>query len=94
MPRHEVTTVLSRVVPTEYDIERGELRLGIRNPFATRLTVVRIPGIRPVALIDDRGRRFTGLTLAKAYARAEKAQNPADPIHHPPYPCPKDVPLP
>lgn len=93
MPTHEATTLRSRVVPTEYDIEHGELRMGFRMPFSGRLTTIRVPGFRPVALTDDRGRRFTGLTVARAFARAERAQDPADPIHHPPYPGPKDVPL-
>lgn len=53
--------------------------------------VLRLPG---TVLIYDRGRRFSGLTLKSALRRAEKAQDPADPIHHPPFPSPKDMPLP
>lgn len=45
-------------------------------------------------LIDDRGRRFAGHSLQAAFRRAEKAQDPADPIHHPPYPSPREVPQP
>lgn len=45
-------------------------------------------------LIDDRGRRFTGLTLKHAFHRAERAQDPSDPIHRPPFPNPKEAPWP
>lgn len=48
---------------------------------------------RPV-LIDDRNRRFSGLTLTRAFHKAEAIQDPTDPIHHPPYPRASDVPLP
>lgn len=65
----------SRVVPTEYDIERTPV-LGL------------------YILTDDRGRRFSGRSLDSAFRRAERAQDPNDPIHHPPYPDPKDTPLP
>lgn len=44
-----------------------------------------------VVLVDDRGRRFIGLTLSGAFRKAERAQNQADPIHHPPYPSPREV---
>lgn len=47
-----------------------------------------------VVLIDDRGRRFVSFTLQHALRKAEKAQDPRDPIHFPPYPGPKGVPLP
>lgn len=47
-----------------------------------------------VVLVDDRSRRFTGSTVAAALARAERSQDPADPIHHPPYPSPAVVPAP
>jgi hypothetical protein len=62
----------SNVVPTEYDVSTEPRRLG-------RSVVV---------LIDDRSRRFTGRTLDAAFRRAEQAQDPSDPIHHPPYPAP------
>lgn len=68
------STVYSKRVPTEYDIERTPV-LGL------------------VVLSDDRGRRFSGFSLTGAFRRAEKAQDPADPIHHPPYPDPREVPL-
>lgn len=45
-------------------------------------------------LQDDRGRTFHGLTKTAAYRKAERAQDPSDPIHHPPYPSPGDVPSP
>jgi len=45
-------------------------------------------------LSDDRGRRFSGFTLKRAFARAEQAQDPSDPIHHEPFPHPADTPLP
>ena len=41
-------------------------------------------------LTDDRGRKFKGIILAWALRRAEAAQDPSDPIHHPPYPSPHD----
>src|SRR5699024_6703219 len=41
-----------------------------------------------VRLTDDRHRRFVGLGLKRALARAEAAQDPNDPIHHDPYPAP------
>lgn len=69
------STIHSRVVPTEYDVESGR-------------------GLRCHVLIDDRGRRFSGLTLAGALRRAERAQDPRDPIHHPPFPSPSEVPAP
>lgn len=69
------STIRSRIVPTEYDIESGR-------------------GLRRHVLIDDRGRRFGGLTLAGARRRAERAQDPRDPIHHPPFPSPAEVPAP
>lgn len=47
-----------------------------------------------VVLVDDRGRRFVALTLRGAFHKAERAQNPHDPIHHPPYPSPREVPAP
>lgn len=50
--------------------------------------------LRRVELVDDRGRCFHGLTLKQAFRRAERAQDPSDPIHHPPYPAPNDTPLP
>ncbi|MFJ2662534.1 hypothetical protein [Arthrobacter koreensis] len=45
-------------------------------------------------LNDDRGRTFTGRTFTSALRRAERAQDPNDPIHHEPYPHPSDTPLP
>ena len=45
-------------------------------------------------LVDDRSRRFTGLTLKRAFKKAERAQDPRDPIHHPPFPDPREVPEP
>lgn len=70
--------VLSRRVPTEYDVE-----------------VRALLGLLPlVVLVDDRCRRFAGLTLRAAFRKAEKAQCPADPIHHPPYPSPEEAPTP
>lgn len=45
-------------------------------------------------LTDDRGRTFRGLTFNSAFRRAERAQDPLDPIHHEPYPHPSDKPLP
>lgn len=50
-------------------------------------------GLRFV-ISDDRGRRFIGLTFAGALRRAEKAQDPLDPIHHEPFPDPAMIPLP
>lgn len=44
-------------------------------------------------LIDDRGRRFWGLTESAAFRHAEREQDTSDPIHHEPYPSPGDVPL-
>ena len=43
---------------------------------------------------DDRGREFTGYTFKAAFRRAERAQDPRDPIHHEPYPHPADAPFP
>lgn len=51
-------------------------------------------GLTHYTLIDDRGRRFTGMSLRAAFNRAELAQDPTDPIHHPPYPPSREVPLP
>lgn len=51
-------------------------------------------GLTSITLSDDRGRRFQGLTLNRAFQRAERAQDPTDPIHHPPFPSPAEVPLP
>lgn len=45
-------------------------------------------------LSDDRGRLFRGLTFKRAFKRAERAQDPRDPIHHEPYPDPATTPLP
>lgn len=47
-----------------------------------------------VVLIDDRGRKFFGISIKHAFRRAEAAQDPTDPIHHPPYPDPAKTPLP
>lgn len=47
-----------------------------------------------VVLVDDRRRRFVALTLRAAFRKAERAQNPHDPIHHPPFPSPEEVPAP
>ncbi|WP_417219605.1 hypothetical protein [Arthrobacter sp.] len=47
---------------------------------------------RRFVLVDDRGRRFAGLTLQRAFRHAERAQDPRDPIHHEPFPHPGDVP--
>lgn len=44
-----------------------------------------------VVLSDDRGRRFSGLTLAAAFRKAERAQDAADPIHHEPFPSPEQA---
>lgn len=44
-------------------------------------------------LMDDRGRRFRARTAEEAFALAETAQDPTDPIHHKPYPYAQDVPL-
>lgn len=60
----------------------------------TEYDVERMPVIGRFVLTDDRGRKFSGFSLSSAFRRAEKAQDPRDPIHHPPYPSPKDVPLP
>lgn len=54
---------------------------------------VRREGARYV-LSDDRGRRFGAFTLKGAFRRAERAQDPRDPIHHEPFPHPEDTPLP
>ena len=43
---------------------------------------------------DDRGRLFRGFTFKGTFRRAERAQDPRDPIHHEPYPHPSDTPLP
>ncbi|WP_311879121.1 hypothetical protein [Microbacterium forte] len=48
-------------------------------------------GITIITLIDDRWRRFSGLSLRSALRRAEAAQDPRDPIHHRPYPDPREV---
>lgn len=47
-----------------------------------------------VILTDDRGRQFHGPYLGAAIKLAEAAQDPHDPIHHPPYPSPEKTPLP
>lgn len=60
----------------------------------TEYDVERTPVFKPHVLIDDRGRRFAGHSLQAAFRRAEAHQDPADPIHHPPYPSPEEVPLP
>lgn len=60
----------------------------------TEYDVSRTPRLGLYVLNDDRGRRFSGFSLHAAFRRAESAQNPADPIHHPPYPSPQEVPLP
>lgn len=44
-------------------------------------------------LMDDRSRTFTADTLDAAFALAEAAQDPDDPIHHEPFPHPSEVPL-
>lgn len=59
----------------------------------TEYDVEHTPVLGLFVLVDDRGRRFPGLTLRGAFRRAEQAQDPADPIHHPPYPSPKEVAL-
>lgn len=51
-------------------------------------------GLALVTLSDDRGREFQGVTLNQAFRRAERSQDPTDPIHHPPFPNPMEVPLP
>jgi len=33
-------------------------------------------------VMDDHGRTFRGLTQQSAFNRAERAQDPKDPIHH------------
>lgn len=47
-----------------------------------------------VVLSDDRGRKFNAYTFDKAFAEAEAHQDPADPIHHEPFPSPADAPAP
>lgn len=49
---------------------------------------------RTVTLSDDRLRSFTARTLNSALRKAERAQDPADPIHHEPFPDPTITPLP
>lgn len=49
---------------------------------------------RTVTLSDDRLRSFTGITLKSALRKAERAQDPKDPIHHEPFPDPSVTPLP
>lgn len=56
----------------------------------TEYDVVAAP-LGRIGLSDDRGRVFTGWTLRSAFRRAERAQNPLDPIHHPPFPSPSEV---
>lgn len=86
-------TACSKRVPTEYDVERRTVIFSLPSlvPSLPDLPVLRLPC---VVLIDDRSRRFVGFTLNSAFRRAERAQDPADPIHHPPYPNPEEVPLP
>lgn len=49
---------------------------------------------RTVTLSDDRHREFTARTLNGALRKAERAQDPNDPIHHEPFPDPAQTPLP
>lgn len=44
-----------------------------------------------VVINDDRGRNFTAHSFDEAFERAEAAQDPADPIHHHPFPSPTEV---
>lgn len=64
-----------------------------RVPTEYDIETISRAGITIVTLIDDRSRRFSGLTLASAFRRAEGAQDPEDPIHHDPYPAPREVSL-
>lgn len=73
-----------------------------RAPIPSTLLSERVPteynveiGPRGLpTLVDDRSRRFTGLTLKRAFKKAERAQDPRDSIHHPPFPDPREVPEP
>ncbi len=62
-----------------------------RVPTEYDIETISRAGITIVTLIDDRWRRFSGLTLRSAYRRAEAGQDPRDPIHHRPYPDPREV---
>lgn len=51
-------------------------------------------GLTIVTLVDDRSRRFSGFSVRGALARAERAQDPRDPIHAAPFPAPAATPWP
>lgn len=40
---------------------------------------------RRVLVSDDHGRKFTARSLKRALRKAERAQDPSDPIHYPPF---------
>lgn len=65
-----------------------------RVPTEYDVATITRAGITIITLSDDRWRRFSGLSLASAFRRAEAAQNPADAIHREPYPDPRTVPAP
>lgn len=75
--------VLSDRAPIEYNVEHQTTTVSLPSmvPSLSDVPVLRLPR---VVLVDDRGRRFAGFTVQFAFRRAEKAQDPADPIHHPP----------
>lgn len=62
-----------------------------RVPTEYDIETISRAGITIITLIDDRWRRFSGLSLRSALRRAEAAQDPRDPIHHRPYPDPREV---
>lgn len=47
-----------------------------------------------VVLSDDCSREYESFTLKSAFAKAERDQDPTDPIHHDPFPDPATVPVP
>lgn len=94
MPRPLPSVLPSRVVPTEYDVTCGHLTFVTHSLISRQKVLIPVPLTHRVVLTDDRGRRFSGRTLAKALVRADRAQDPTDPIHHPPYPSPEEAPLP
>ena len=51
-------------------------------------------GLAIITLVDDRSRRYSGFSLRGSLARAERAQDPRDPIHAAPFPAPGATPWP
>lgn len=54
----------------------------------------KVLGISIFTLVDDRSRRFSGFSVNGALTRAERAQDPQDPIHSAPFPSPRATPWP